>query len=141
MLPPMRTRVLVLVGAVLLVGCGGGKTCTPSPNQVAQRFCVPDGGAQGVALSLELVESCGGCTQYATGCSVSVSGDVITLSLDGEACTLPLGTACPAVCSQKRVTCAVGPLDAGTWTVKANTSPPSSRTLVVAAQGETACTN
>jgi hypothetical protein len=126
-----------LILSALLFGCGGSRTCKASSNQLAGSFCVPDGGAlANQALTLQIVEACGGCERTATGCTATVSGTTVALSLDGEQCSLPPGQACDAMCRVSKFNCTVT-LDAGTYTVTAN--GPSAQTLVVGATGATAC--
>jgi hypothetical protein len=132
----MRIASMLILSA-LVAGCGGAKTCKPSSNQLAGSFCVPDGGAlANQPLTLQVVEACGGCERSATGCTATVSGTTVALSLDGELCTLPQGMACDAMCRISKFTCTVT-LDAGTYSVTAN--GPSAQTLVVGATGATSC--
>jgi hypothetical protein len=111
----------VALGLVVYAGCGGTSdtpVCTASTTpQAATDFCAPASIASGQVLRLQLREQCGGCTQRATRCAVVVQGQEIKLQLLGETCTLPPGTACPAICSVNSVDCAVPALAAGTYRV------------------------
>src|ERR1700742_1739255 len=100
------SALLALPFAALLGGCGGtsepdgpqAPVCMDSTvAQNASDFCAPGRVAAGQPLTLQIRESCGGCTQTATHCEAVVAGTVITLSLLGQTCTLPANYACPAI--------------------------------------------
>ena len=104
-----------------LAGCGGGSSqpiCLPSATaQAAMDFCAPASIAAGQTLRLQIREQCGGCTQRATHCEVVLQGQELKLRLLGDTCTLPPGTACPAICAINTFDCSVPPLAAGTYRV------------------------
>lgn len=102
-----------------LAACGGGQPiCLPSSTaQAAGELCAPTSIASGQTLRLQVREQCGGCTQRATRCEAVVQGQELKLRLLGDSCTLPVGSACPAICEINTFDCSVAPLAAGTYRV------------------------
>lgn len=107
--------------AAALGACGGDNSqpsCQPSSTaQAVAELCAPTSIASGQALRLQVREQCGGCTQRATRCEAVVQGQELKLRLLGESCTLPTGSACPAICAINTFDCSVPPLAAGTYRV------------------------
>jgi hypothetical protein len=106
----------------LLASCGGDGGGTPicmtsTTPQEASTFCAPTRIAANQGLRLQIREQCGGCTQRATRCEVTVSGSDVKLSLLGDTCTLPGNYACPAICSVSTFDCNVPALAPGTYRV------------------------
>ncbi len=101
--------------------CGGDNSqpiCQPSSTaQAVADLCAPTSIASGQTLRLQVREQCGGCTQRATRCEAVVQGQELKLRLLGESCTLPTGSACPAICAVNTFDCSVAPLAAGTYRV------------------------
>lgn len=104
-----------------LAACGGDSSqpiCLPSSTaQAVSDLCAPTSIASGQTLRLQVREQCGGCTQRATRCEAAVQGQELKLRLVGESCTLPPGSACPAICAINTFDCSVPPLAAGTYRV------------------------
>lgn len=133
--------VALLVGLSSCGGSGGGPSCMASSTpQAAASFCAPPRIAANQPLRLQISEQCGGCTQRATQCQVSVLGTTIKLTLVGDMCTLPPDTACPAICSVSTFDCNVPALAPATYVVStaAGTSTTSMMTADVAISA-TAC--
>ena len=107
--------------AAALAACGGDNSqpsCMQSGTaQAVSDLCAPTSIASGQTLRLQVREQCGGCTQRATRCEAVVQGQELKLRLLGESCTLPTGSACPAICAINTFDCSVPPLAAGTYRV------------------------
>ena len=132
-----RTALLIFV-AFAAAACG--RVCAPKTGLPLSAFCVPDGGAPaGLALTLMARENCGGCAQTSTRCDVAVAGHDITLTLSGESCTMPPGTACADVCRVETFTCAVPALAAGQYTVTGTGSTTGPKSFTVADGGSASC--
>lgn len=141
-----RGSALAVALIAALSGCGGaGSTpisCQPSTTaQAVTDFCAPASIAAGQTLRLQVREQCGGCTQRATHCEVTLQGQELKLRLLGEFCTLPPDTACPAICAINTFDCSVPPLVAGTYRV--TTEAGSSMAVMMTASttvSATSCT-
>ena len=144
----MRTSTLsrlTLAGlaALALTACSGGEVeCVDGPGPAPDALCAPADAPADTALTLRARDDCGGCLYQATGCTVTRSGSVLTLSMTGDVCTLPDDYACPAVCSIDEVSCQTEPLPAGTYTVQGLAAGTSSAavTIEVGAGTDTDCT-
>jgi hypothetical protein len=129
----------------LLSACGGSSgspMCQASTTpQAAASFCAPTSIAANQALRLQIREQCGGCTQYATHCEVTVSGSALTLSLLGDSCTLDPASSCAAICKISTLDCNVPALSPGTYRV--TTPSGTSMSVMMTADptvSATACT-
>lgn len=131
---------LPLVAA--LAACGGDSSqpiCLPSNTaQAVSDFCAPTNIASGQALRLQIREQCGGCTQRSTHCEATLQGQELKLRLLGDSCTLPPGSACPAICAINTFDCSVPALAAGTYRV--STENGSSAAIMMTASPTTSAT-
>lgn len=118
-IPSTRLTLAPLVALAWAAGCSGGDVeCEEGTVAAPATICAPADAPADTPLTLRAREACGGCTQYATGCEVTRQGDVLTLTMIGDNCTLPSDYACPAICSVTEVDCQTPPLPAGTYTVE-----------------------
>lgn len=127
-----RLTVAALSLVTYLAGCGGtdAPLCqTSSTPQAVTDYCAPVRIAANQMLRLQVREQCGGCTQHATRCEVTVQGTDVKLSLLGETCMLAPNTACPAICSTSVVDCNVPALAAGTYRVSATAGTSTIRMM------------
>jgi hypothetical protein len=120
-----------------VVACGPGTGRCEKATRGGS-FCVPDAGVApaGQALTLEIAD-CGGCGTSSLSCTVARDGGSIVLTLEGQQCEPPPGTACLAVCRIDRYSCAVPALPEGDYTVSAPNS--GSQTLQVRDAGAASC--
>jgi len=135
----MKRTALMIFAAFAAIACG--RVCAPKTDLPIAQFCVPDGGAPaGTALTLMAMETCGGCDTSVSRCDVAVTGTTIALSLSGETCTLPPGTACTLACRISTFNCAVPALAPGQYTVTGvGASESPTKTLRVSDGGTASC--
>ena len=101
-----------------LVACVPGQNCEPDASTTA-RLCVPNVAALADApLVFSAEEACGSpCDSFEPTCQVTRDGGELTVALVGNRCT-NISTPCVAVCSIRKFRCELGPLPAGTYSVR-----------------------
>lgn len=129
-------RLALWLGCCLLSACGPGKQCEDAG--ASGTLCIPDGGARADApLTFSIQESCGSpCDEFSPVCLVTRSANELNVALVGTRCSTPM-RACIAICSIRTFQCELGPLPAGTYSVRSGSETP--RTLLVTDAGVTSC--
>ncbi len=97
---------------------GANPTCT-AQTLPGDRACVP-GTARAntpITIAVDASDGCLGCFTTFDPCSVTVSGDQITVAMVTRTCPPAGDVGCPAVCAYQSTTCTIPPLAAGAYTV------------------------
>lgn len=130
-------RALLLTFFAVACACAPGKQCEPDAS-ASGTLCIPDAGALADApLDFAVEESCGSpCDDFNPTCRVTRDGGELTVALVGTRCVTP-DVACPAICSLRRFRCSLGPLPAGSYTVRSGVE--AALTLRVSDAGAARC--
>lgn len=112
-------------------------SCVAYPAQPIDRACLPRLAAENAPLALEIEERCTTCSASVERCTVTASGKVITLSLDGKSC--PVHRECSEVCSKRRAVCRLPALSAGRYEIRYADAEGRVETLEVGAGGLAKC--
>ena len=116
---------------------GDSPTCTVQTLR-GDRACVP-GTARAntpITIAVDASEGCLGCFTTFEPCSVTVSGDRITVAMATRTCPPAGDVGCPAICVYQATTCTLPALGPGSYTVDVVGDTPRAglppRQLVVA---------
>lgn len=131
----MKTLLLALL--IPAFACAPGNQCQADAS-AGGTLCIPDAGALADApLDYAVQEICGSmCDDFEPTCQVTRDGGELTVALVGTRCSTP-SMPCPELCSQRRFRCALGPLPAGSYTVRSGLRP--ALTLQVSDAGLARC--
>lgn len=130
----MKLQLAALAFALTLA-CNNDRDCEPIVD-LADELCLPPTTRANQTLTFEARHGCGGCEVGFDSCSVTLSGDTLTVSLGGQLCPLPNDVACAAVCAITDLSCPVPALPAGTYRV-VGIRDAQPRTLTVTASATT----
>lgn len=123
---------------------GAGPSCTVQTIP-GDRACVPGTGRANTPITIDVDASqgCLGCFTTFDPCSVTVTGDRITVAMVTRTCPPAGDIGCPAICTFQATTCTIPPLAAGTYKVDVVGDQPHAglpeRELVITADGATSC--
>lgn len=129
---------LGLAALLLVAACSNVVTCVTQTADIGE-ICLPAPAfAPGISSVIELRELCGrGCSQP-PACTALFRGGELVLDVTQDVCTDTQSSSCiDEGCQQRLMQCALPPLNAGVYTLRAPGAPP--QLIHVQSGGQSSC--